>query len=35
MELNVLYNVHHEMPIGVDIAAYFYMVGLDGGCYII
>lgn len=35
MELNVLYNVHHEMPIGVAIAAYFYMVGLHAGCSII
>ena len=35
MELNVLYNVHHEMPISVTIAAYFYMVGLHAGCSII
>jgi Ni/Fe-hydrogenase subunit HybB-like protein len=35
MELNVLYNVHHEMPIGLTIAAYFYMVGLHAGCSII
>lgn len=35
MELNVLYNVHHEMAIGTLIAIYFYFVGLHAGCSIL
>ena len=32
MEMNVLYNVPHELPLTVAIATYFYMVGLHAGC---
>ncbi|MFQ5852076.1 MAG: NrfD/PsrC family molybdoenzyme membrane anchor subunit [Candidatus Binatia bacterium] len=35
MELNVLYNVHHELAIGTLIAIYFYFVGLHAGCSIV
>lgn len=34
MEINVLYNVHHEMAIGIPIATYFFIVGLHAGCSI-
>ncbi len=32
MEMNVLYNVPHEIPLTIVIASYFYMVGLHAGC---
>jgi tetrathionate reductase subunit C len=32
MDMNVLYNVPHEMPLTIVIASYFYMVGLHAGC---
>jgi Ni/Fe-hydrogenase subunit HybB-like protein len=35
VEVNEIYNVHHEMPIGVIIATYFYIVGLHAGCSIV
>ena len=34
MGINVLYNVHHEMAIGISIATYFFIVGLHAGCSI-
>jgi Ni/Fe-hydrogenase subunit HybB-like protein len=35
MGINVLYNVHHETPIGILIAIYFFIVGLHAGCSIL
>nr|NIO79830.1 oxidoreductase [Candidatus Aminicenantes bacterium]NIQ65783.1 oxidoreductase [Candidatus Aminicenantes bacterium]NIT21783.1 oxidoreductase [Candidatus Aminicenantes bacterium] len=35
MDVNVLYNVHHHMAIGIAIASYFFMVGLHAGCSIL
>jgi len=32
MDMNVLYNVPHEIPLTIVIASYFYMVGLHAGC---
>jgi tetrathionate reductase subunit C len=32
MDMNVLYNVPHEMPLSIVIASYFFMVGLHAGC---
>ncbi|MBI5190562.1 MAG: polysulfide reductase NrfD [Nitrospirae bacterium] len=32
MDMNVLYNVPHEIPLTIAIATYFYMVGLHAGC---
>ncbi len=35
MDVNIIYNVEHEMPLGVPIAAYFYLTGLSAGSFII
>lgn len=35
MDINVIYNVEHEMPLGVPIATYFYLTGLSAGSFII
>ncbi len=35
MDVNVIYNVEHEMPLGVLIATYFYLTGLSAGSFII
>ena len=35
MDVNVIYNVEHEMPLGIPIAAYFYLTGLSAGSFII
>jgi len=35
MDVNIIYNVHHEMPLGIPIAAYFYLTGLSAGSFII
>ncbi|MBI4319024.1 MAG: polysulfide reductase NrfD [Chloroflexi bacterium] len=34
-EINVIYNVAHEAPLGVPIAIYFYMTGLSAGSFIL
>ncbi|MDA8188801.1 MAG: polysulfide reductase NrfD [Dehalococcoidales bacterium] len=34
-EINVIYNVIHEPPLGVPIAIYFYMTGLSAGSFIL
>ncbi len=34
-EINVIYNVFHEPPLGVPIAIYFYMTGLSAGSFIL
>src|SRR3989304_4283472 len=34
-EINVVYNVFHEPPLGVPIAIYFYMTGLSAGSFIL
>lgn len=34
-EIRVVYNVQHEMPLGVLIANYFYMTGLSAGSFIL
>ena len=35
MDVNVIYNVEHEMPLGIPIATYFYLTGLSAGSFII
>src|SRR3972149_6201191 len=35
MDVNVIYNIEHEMPLGVPIATYFYITGLSAGSFII
>ena len=35
MDVNIIYNVEHEMHIGVAIAVYFYLTGLSAGSFII
>ena len=35
MNVNVLYNIEHEMPLGILIALYFYLTGLSAGSFII
>ena len=35
MNVNILYNVEHEMPLGIPIALYFYLTGLSAGSFII
>ncbi|MBI2953151.1 MAG: polysulfide reductase NrfD [Chloroflexi bacterium] len=34
-EINVVYNVFHEPPLGVPIAVYFYLTGLSAGSFIL
>jgi tetrathionate reductase subunit C len=34
-EVEVWYNVHHEMPLTILIAVYFYMTGLSAGSFIL
>jgi Ni/Fe-hydrogenase subunit HybB-like protein len=34
-EVTVLYNVFHEPPLGILIAAYFYLTGLSAGSFIL
>lgn len=34
-EVRVVYNVSHEMPLGVLLANYFYMTGLSAGSFIL
>jgi len=34
-EVQVLYNVYHEPPLGVWIAVYFYLTGLSAGSFIL
>ncbi len=35
MDVNIIYNIEHEMPLGVPIATYFYLTGLSAGSFII
>jgi tetrathionate reductase subunit C len=35
MDINVIYNVEHEIHIGTPIALYFYLTGLSAGSFII
>jgi Ni/Fe-hydrogenase subunit HybB-like protein len=35
MDVNIIYNIEHEMPLGVLIATYFYLTGLSAGSFII
>jgi tetrathionate reductase subunit C len=35
MDVNILYNVEHEIPLGIPIATYFYLTGLSAGSFII
>ncbi len=35
MDVNIIYTVEHEMPLGIPIAAYFYLTGLSAGSFII
>ncbi len=35
MDVNIIYNVEHEMPLGLPIATYFYLTGLSAGSFII
>ncbi len=35
MDINIIYNVEHEMPLGIPIATYFYLTGLSAGSFII
>ncbi len=35
MNVNVLYNIEHEVGIGIPIALYFYLTGLSAGSFII
>ena len=35
MDVNIIYNVEHEMPLGILIALYFYLTGLSAGSFII
>lgn len=35
MDVNIIYNVEHEMPLGIPIATYFYITGLSAGSFII
>lgn len=35
MNVNIIYNVEHEMPLGIPIALYFYLTGLSAGSFII
>jgi len=35
MDVNIIYNIEHEMPLGVLIALYFYLTGLSAGSFIL
>lgn len=35
MDVNILYNVEHERPLGLLIANYFYLTGLSAGSFIL
>jgi Ni/Fe-hydrogenase subunit HybB-like protein len=35
MDVNIIYNVEHEMHLGIPIATYFYLTGLSAGSFII
>ncbi|MFQ5786625.1 MAG: NrfD/PsrC family molybdoenzyme membrane anchor subunit [Thermodesulfobacteriota bacterium] len=35
VEVREIYNVHHEMPLGILIATYFYFTGLSAGSFIL
>ena len=35
VEVREIYNVHHEMPLGILIANYFYFTGLSAGSFIL
>jgi len=35
MDVNIIHNIEHEMPLGVPIATYFYLTGLSAGSFII
>jgi len=35
VDVNIIYNVEHEMPLGIPIATYFYLTGLSAGSFII
>jgi len=35
MDVNIIYNIEHEMPLGIPIATYFYLTGLSAGSFII
>jgi Ni/Fe-hydrogenase subunit HybB-like protein len=35
MDVSIIYNVEHEMPLGIPIATYFYLTGLSAGSFII
>lgn len=35
MDVNIIYNVEHEIHIGLPIAVYFYLTGLSAGSFII
>ncbi len=35
MEVNIVYNVEHELPFGLLIANYFYLTGLSAGSFVL
>ncbi|OGP95577.1 MAG: hypothetical protein A2157_16615 [Deltaproteobacteria bacterium RBG_16_47_11] len=35
MDVNIIYNVEHEISLGIPIATYFYLTGLSAGSFII
>lgn len=35
MDVNIIYNIEHEMPLGILISLYFYLTGLSAGSFII
>lgn len=35
MDVNIVYNVEHELPLGLLIASYFYLTGLSAGSFIL
>lgn len=35
MDVKIIYNVEHEMPLGILIALYFYLTGLSAGSFIL
>jgi tetrathionate reductase subunit C len=35
MDVNIIYNIEHEMSLGIPIATYFYLTGLSAGSFLI
>jgi formate-dependent nitrite reductase membrane component NrfD len=35
VDIQVLYNTHHEIPLGVLLAIYFYLTGLSAGSFVV